>query len=169
MHLLRWQWYHLRMAHTPIFSWEGREYQFEEKTADWYWALGIVSTAVAIVCILFGNVLLALVVIAASAALAIAASKPGRIHKFDFYEESLSIDGKHYFFDNMLHFSVLEYADPSLPPSLSVKTRHFLSPHLLIPIIGPSPFEIYDYMSARVDEGRHDESPMDRLVEMFRL
>ena len=157
------------MNRTPIFSWEGREYQFEEKSADWYWALGIIATAGAIACILFGNFLLALVIVMAAIALALAAAKAPRTHRFGIFDEGIAIDNNYYPFENMLHFSVLEYADETLPPSLSIKTRSFLAPHLLIPIVGHDPVDIYEYMLLHLEDGRHDESPIDRVVELFRL
>lgn len=157
------------MARTPIFEWEGRAYQFEEKTSDWYWSLGIIATAGAIASVLFGNFLLALVIVAAAVAIALTAAKSPRMHRFQIFEDGIAIDTAFYPFENMLHFSVLEYADETLPPSLSIKTKHLLSPHILIPIIGHNPLEIYEYMSIHLEDGRHEESPFDRVVELFRL
>lgn len=157
------------MARTPIFEWEGREYRFEEKGSDWYWSLGIVATAAAIACILFGNVLLAFVIVAAAGAIAISAAKGPSMHRFALWDDGISIDDHLYVFDDMLHFSVLEYVDETLPPSLSVKTKRFLAPHLLIPIIGHDPLEIYEYVSLHLPEGSHEHSVMDRVVELFRL
>lgn len=158
-----------RMAREPIFAWEGREYRFEEKSSDWYWALGIITTAGVIACILFSNILLALVILAAAVTFGIAAAKPSSIHRFAIYHEGVTIDDTLYPFDRMLHFSVLEYADETLPPSLSIKTKQFLSPHLLIPIIGYDPVEIYHFIAEYVPEGNHEESALDRVVELFRL
>lgn len=157
------------MARAPLFSWEGREYRFEDKSADWYWALGIIATASVIAAILFGNVLLALVISAAAVSLGIAAAKPTRVHRFAIYDEGVAIDNDLYPFENMLHFSVLEYIDETLPPSLSIKTKSFLAPHLLIPIVNQDPLEIYEFISYHLPEGRHEESVMDRLVELFRV
>jgi hypothetical protein len=157
------------MRRAPLFEWEGREYRFEEKSADWYWALGIVATAAAIACVLFGNILLALVITAGAAAIAVTAAKHARVHRFAIYEDGVTIDDNLYPFESMLHFSVLEYADETLPPSLSIKTKHFLAPHLLIPIVGHDPVEVYEYISHHLPEGRHDESVIDHLVELFRL
>ena len=157
------------MRRGPLFEWEGREYRFEEKGADWYWALGIIATAGAIASILFGNILLALVIVAASAAIAIAAAKRSHVHRFAIHENGITIDENLYPFESMLHFSVLEYVDETLPPSLSIKTKSFLAPHLLIPIVGHDPVEVYEYVSLHLPEGRHDESVIDRVVELFRL
>lgn len=157
------------MARQAIFEWEGREYRFEEKGTDWYWALGIIATAAAIAAILFGNVLLALLIIAASSSVALVAAKGSRMHRFAIYDDGLAIDQNLYQFKDMMHFSVLEYVDPTLPPSLSIKTKHFLSPHLLVPIVDHDPMTIYTYISQHLPEGRHDESLFDHLVELFRL
>lgn len=157
------------MARAPLFAWEGHEYRFEDKSADWYWALGIIGTAGVIASVLFGNALLALVIAAGAISLAIAAARPTRVHRFAIYEDGVAIDNDLYPFENMLHFSVLEYADETLPPSLSIKTKTFLAPHLLIPIVDHDPVDIYDFVSLHVEEGRHDESVMDRLVELFRV
>ncbi|MGB4076830.1 MAG: hypothetical protein WBK28_03970 [Minisyncoccia bacterium] len=157
------------MAQTPLFEWEGREYRFEEKGADWYWSLGIIATAAAIACILFGNVLLAFVIVAAATSIAIAAAKGPSMHRFAVWDEGISVDNQLYLFEDMLHFSILEYIDETLPPSLSIKTRKFLAPHLLIPIVGHDPVTIYEYVSLHLPEGQHEHSIMDRLVELFRL
>lgn len=157
------------MAHTPLFAWEGREYRFEDKSSDWYWALGIIATAGIIASILFGNVILALVIAAAAVAIALTAAKGPQVHRFAIYERGIAIDNAFYPYENMLHFSVLEYVDETLPPSLSIKTKSFLSPHLLIPIVNHDPLEIYNYISHHLPEGSHEDSAMDRIVSLFRI
>ena len=108
------------MPRPPIFEWEGKEYEFREKSADWYWALGIIAAAAAIASLLFGNVLLAILIIVAAAALAITAAKRTHVHRFAVTEQGLLIGERLYPFDTMLHFSVLEYPDHDLPPALSI-------------------------------------------------
>lgn len=157
------------MNSSPVFEWEGREYRFEEKSTDWYWALGIIATAAAIASVLFGNVLLALVIGSAAAAIALTAQKSPRIHRFAIHEEGITIDENLYPYGAMLHFSVLEYADETLPPSLSIKTRRFLASHLLIPIVGHDPVDVYEYLSIHLPEGNHHESVFDRLIDLFKL
>jgi hypothetical protein len=157
------------MPRAVIFEWEGTDYAFEEKGADWYWALGIIATAAIIASVLFGNILLALVILAASISIGLIAARQPRIHRFTITDDGVAIDDTLYFFKDILSFSILEYIDPKLPPSLSLKTRHILAPHLLIPIVGYDPIEIYEYVAIHVDEGRHEESVFDRVVDFFRI
>ena len=157
------------MARPPIFEWHGKEYASEEKTADWYWAIGIAAVAIMIACVLFNNVLLALVVLAGTVTTFLQVAKRPRIHRFTITERGVGIDTHFFAFEDMLHFSVLEYLDETLPPALSIKTKHLLAPHLLIPIVGYEPLDVYDYIAAHLPEGKHDESIMDRIVDMMQL
>ncbi len=157
------------MPRTVFFEWEGSEYIFEQKGADWYWALGIIAVAGMVASVLFGNVILALLIAAAAGTLALSTAKHARNHVFRITDQGVMIDENVYEYEHILSFSVLEYIDPTLPPALSLKTRRFLAPHLLIPIVGPDPLEIYDFFAEHIEEGKHDESVVDRIIEMFRL
>ncbi len=157
------------MAQEPIFEWHGKEYASEEKSADWYWAIGIAAVGLIVVSILINNLLLGLLIAVAAVVLSLQAAKRPRIHRFTITERGVGIDTHFYEFSDMLHFSVLEYLDETLPPALSIKTKHLLAPHLLIPIVGYEPLDVYDYVAAHLPEGKHDESAIDRIIEMMRL
>jgi len=157
------------MARDVFFEWDALGYVFDEKSSDWYWALGIIAIASSIASILFGNVILALVIIAASGTLALSTLKRPRVHRFRVTGEGVMIDENLYTYDSILSFSVLEYIDPAVPAALSIRTHHLLAPHLLIPIVGHDPVEIYDFFAEHIEEGRHDESPVERIIEMLRL
>lgn len=154
---------------APLYEWYGKEYVFEEKGADWYWALGIIALAAIVACILFNNILLALVVLAAASALALLAAKHPRTHHFMIFDTGIGIDTSLYLYQDMVDFSVLEYLDETLPPSLSIKTSRILAPHILIPIVDHDPLEIYEYISQHLPEGMHENSLMDRFISLLRL
>ena len=157
------------MAREALFRWQGREYAFEERGPDWYWALGIVSAAAAVTCILFANYLLALVILVGAATVGLQAAKHRRTHTFTIFEEGLAIDDNLYLFEDMRDFGILEYLDPAQPPALSIKTNHILSPHLLVPIHDYDPIDIYEYISQHLPEGNHEETLLDRIVAFLRF
>jgi len=157
------------MARAVFFEWDAEGYVFEEKSSDWYWALGIIAVASAIASILFGNVILALLIIAASVTLALSTITRPRVHHFSITDEGVMVDENLYDYDSIVSFSVLEYIDPNLPPALSIRTHKLLAPHLIIPIKDHDPVEIYEFFAEHVEEGRHDESVIDRIIEMLRL
>ena len=157
------------MARTPLFQWEGREYAFEERGPDWYWALGIVSAAAALTSVLFGNYLLALVIVAGAVTVGLQAAKHRKTHIFSVFDDGIAIDDNLYLYEDMRDFAILEFIDPTQPPALSIKTNHVLSPHLMIPIHDHDPLDVYEYISRHLPEGEHHETLLDRLVAMLRF
>lgn len=157
------------MARRPLFEWYGTEYAFEERGSDWYWALGIISAATILTAILFGNVLLALVILVGAATVGLQAAKIRREHHFAVYEDGIAIDDDLYLYDDMRDFAILEYLDETLPPALSIKTNHILSPHLLIPINDHDPVDVYEYISQHLPEGMHEETLIERITALLRF
>lgn len=157
------------MARAVFFEWEADGYLFDEKSPDWFWSLGIVAVASALASALFGNVILALLILAASGSLALSVMRRPTPHVFRITDEGIMVDAAVYPYESIVNFSVLEYLDPQRPPALSLKTHKILAPHLLLPIVGPDPLEIYEFLADHIEEGRHDESMIDRVIEALRL
>lgn len=153
--------YYFYMPREIIAEWEGREYDHNPKSADWYWALGIIAVAGTIASILFGNYLLATLIVIAAVALALHAAKEPPIHRFRLIERGLVIGEELHTFERMLSFSVLEDMEGELPPMLSIKTESWLSPHLVVPLAGVDADAVYAYFLERVDEGEHKHSFTD--------
>jgi hypothetical protein len=145
-------------------EWEGREYDHSPKSADWYWALGIVAVAGTLASILFGNYLLAILIIIAAAALALHAAKVPPVHRFRLVDTGLAIGDELHPFERMLSFSVLEDVEGALPPLLSIKTESWLSPHLVIPLEGVDADAVYSYFLRHVDENEHTHSFTDLVA-----
>jgi hypothetical protein len=151
------------MSSSAIFEWEGREYDPNPKSADWYWALGIIAVAGAIASILFGNYLLAILIVIATVTIALHGAKHPPVHRFRVVERGLVIGEELYSFDNMISFSVLEDIEGELP-LLSIKNESWLSPHLMIPLEGVDADAVYGHFLHHVDESRHDHTFADLLA-----
>ena len=152
------------MPYNAILEWEGREYDHNPKSADWYWALGIIAVAGTIASVLFGNYLLAVLIVIAAAACALHASKQPPLHRFRLVEHGIVIGDDLYHFERMLSFSVLEDVKGELAPMLSIKTESWLSPHLIIPLDGVDVDVVYTYFLQHVDEGEHKHTFVDLVA-----
>lgn len=144
-----------------IAEWQGREFEHSPKSADWYWALGIITVAGAIASILFGNYLLAVLILIAATAIALHAAKEPPIHTFKLVEKGLVIDTDLHSFDRMISFSVFEDISGELPPLLSIKSDSWHSPHIVIPLKDIDVDLLYAYFLERVDEHEHHPSLID--------
>ena len=152
------------MAKTTLLEWEGREYDHTPKSADWYWVLGILATAGAVASVLFGNYLLAFLIIAAAATIALHAAKQPPLHHFTLVEKGLVIGNEEHLFEHMVSFSVLEDIEGKLPPMLSIKNEKWMSPHLIIPLEGVDVDVVYAYFLQHVDESEHTHTFADLVA-----
>lgn len=147
-----------------IVEWEGREYDHSPKSADWYWALGIVAVAAALASVLFSNYLLAVLIVIATVALALHAAKVPPLHRFRLVEQGLIIGDELHSFERMLSFSVFEDVEGVLPPLLSIKNENWLSPHIVIPLAGVDADVVYAYFLSHVDESEHKHTFVDLVA-----
>jgi hypothetical protein len=152
------------MASAAIFEWTGREYEHNPKSADWYWALGIIAAALALAAILFGNYLVAVLIIIASVSLALHSAKHPAMHRFRVVEEGLLIDEEMHPFKRMTSFCALEDIEGKYPPMLSIKTESWLSPHLVIPLEGVDMDGVYGHFLHNVDEEPHHHTAVDLVA-----
>ena len=148
-------------------EWEGKEYDHNPRSADWYWALGIVAVAGALAAGLFGNYLLALLIVIAAAALALHAAKQPTLHRFRLVEQGLMIGDELHPFERMISFCTLEDIEGELPPLLSIKTEDWLAPHLVIPLAGVDADMVYAHFLRHVDESEHPHTFADLVAAWF--
>ena len=152
------------MARDAIAEWEGRENDHNPKSADWYWALGIIAVAGGVASILFGNYLLAALIVIAAVALALHAAKEPPVHRFRLVEQGIVIGEELHPFERMISFTVLEDIEDEFPPMLSIKTESWLSPHLVIPLAGVNADAVYAYFLKHVDEDEHKHTFADLVA-----
>jgi hypothetical protein len=152
------------MLRNAILEWEGREYDHNPKSADWYWALGIIAVAGTIAAILFGNYLVAVLVAIATTSLALHAAKQPPLHRFRLVEQGIVIGEELHPFKRMTSFSVLEDIEGILPPMISIKTESWMSPHLIIPLEGVDVDVVYAYFLHHVDEDAHHHAFVDLVA-----
>jgi len=152
------------MPRDAFIEWEGREYDHSPKSADWYWALGIISVAGIVALILFGEYLLACLVAIAAAAIALHAAKQPPIHKFRLVEQGLVIGDELHPFENMSSFSFFDDVEDELPPMISIKNESWLSPHLVISLEGVDADAVYAHFVQNVDEGEHRHTLADLVA-----
>ena len=152
------------MPRPPLLEWEGKEYDREPKSADWYVALGIIAAAGTIALILFGEYLLAVLVVVAATVIAIHTAKHPPTHRFQLVENGIRIGEEFHPFDKMISFSILEDIEGELPPLLSVKNETWLSPHLVIPLEGVDADQVYLHFLKNVDEQEHRHAFSDLVA-----
>ncbi|HEY4512730.1 MAG TPA: hypothetical protein VJH63_03700 [Candidatus Paceibacterota bacterium] len=112
--------------------WSGYEFEYKEKTADWFWAVGIIIVSVAVVCFIYDNVLFGIFIILAGAILLFTANKEPRLMDYELNEKGLLMNNTMYPHTGFRSFWVAEYK--YAPPRLILKTEKLVNPVIVITI-----------------------------------
>ncbi len=144
--------------------WSGYEYEFREKSPDWYWALGIVALAAAITAAIAGNALLAALIIVAAFTMALFATKRPTHTEFVLNDRGLVIGVKLYPYETLESYWIY---GPEEKEELIVKSQKPLMPLILIPLEGVSATEVEKRLSLKLTKEEHVEPLSHRVMEFF--
>lgn len=144
----------------PLLTWAAAEHVHKEHGADWYWTVGVVSVGIAIIAIIFGNLLLALFVIIGGISLALHSLKKPPLVQFSILERGVQIDTQFYAYSNLESFWILE---STLPNKLFIKSKKLFMPLLTIPLEGVPSDTVREILIHALEEEELHE-PISEIV-----
>ena len=144
--------------------WSAYEHEHIERSIDWFWALGIVAISVAIISILFSNLLFAILIIVATFTIGLLARTPPELIEFEISHRGIRVDDRIYRYNDIISFWV---EDEEGPPLLLVDTTKFMSPNLIIPIENIDPHLVRTFLLAHVKETHMKEPVSHKILEFF--
>ncbi len=150
------------MATEPLVSWSAPEHLYVEKRQDWYWAVGIVTLALAAVAFIFGNVITGIFIIVAAVALVLHASRPPKIVSYEINDRGIMADNVLYPFLTLESFWI---PHDEFPPKLIVKSRKLFMPYIVIYIDEVDPENVREIMLTYIAETEHRESILKHILE----
>lgn len=144
--------------------WEAPEHNHIEKTADWYWVLGILAVAGSVTSIIFGNVLFGIVILLAGMTMFITGNRKPRVIPFEVSPRGVRIDSDLYPFATLESYYIDE--EDYLGPQLLVKSKKLFVPLLLLPIPEEYIDDIESIIAPRLLE-EHLEEPLAHKIMEF--
>lgn len=151
-------------THRQPLTWRGHEYVHTEKTADWYWALGLIAVAGAVASLLFNNVLFAILILFGAFVLALFASRKPKEVEFSLTQRGIRINAVLYPYQSLESFAIDELT-PTHVPKLIIESKQTFSPTLIIPLEHVSADHIHDYLLDFLPEDEHIEPLSHRIME----
>ena len=143
------------------FSWSTPEYDHHPKTADWYWALGIIALSFATIAVLLDNFLFAVLIILSAMTLCLFAVKEPRIINCQINEHGVVIDDTLYPFSTLTSFG-FEYDGH---PKLILKSHKLLTPLLIVGISEDILGEARTLLKKRIFEADLEEPLSYKIME----
>lgn len=151
------------MEHTLI-AWEAPEHHHTEKNSDWYWILGIVAVAGAVLAILFNNILFAFFILIGAFTAALHAERSPKIVRMGISQRGVIVEDKLYPFSSLESFWI---EDHEHHPEIIIKSAHFFMPFIILPIKDSDPDHIHSIMAQFLPEVEHHETALHKLMEHF--
>ena len=130
------------MATEALISWNAPAHIHTEKKPDWYWTVGIITLALAVVAVLFDQIITGIFIVVAATTLVLLSSKPPRILACEINDRGIMVDD-------------------TLYPFLSLES--FWIPHDEF----PDPEQVREILLSYIAETEHHESFLKKILEAF--
>ena len=119
------------MARAFRLEWEAHEYEHKERSQDWFWAVGIITFAVAITAVILGNPIFAILVIVGAFSLALFINRPPETVRVAVDEKGVTRGKVRYPYATLDSYWIdLEHPHPKI----ILKSKKLLMPLIIVPL-----------------------------------
>lgn len=153
--------------HSYQVSWFAPEHEHREHSADWYWAVSIVSVSLAIAFIIVGNILLSVIIILGISTLLFHAKHPPRTIEYKLSKKGVSAGDRLYPWETLESFWILEGKNDvrfHRDPKILLTSKKAFMPHIVIPLTDFIIDEVRESLSHMLHEVPQNEPLPERLM-----
>jgi hypothetical protein len=146
-------------------EWDAHEYEHKERSQDWFWAVGIVTVAIAVATVIFGNVIFGLFILTAVFSLALFINRPPETVHIAVSEKGVTKDKIHYPYSTLRSFWIdIEHSHPKI----FLKSEKVFMPLIIIPLSQEiDPEQLHDILSQFLEEEYHSLPLVERIIEFL--
>jgi len=140
------------------------EYYHRHKSADWYWAVGIIAVSAAATAVILNNVLFAILIIVGTFSLMMYAGRKPREHEVEISDAGITVDKYRYSYTNLVSFWIEHFENPRL----LIKTNRVVMPHIIIPVDTlneEEKDELRGFLSTKIPEEEQTEPFLEQIME----
>lgn len=154
------------MAFIPEISWRTLEHHHNhDKSQDWYWTLGIITVALVILLMYFGDYLFGVVVLLGAFTMILYSQKEHEEISVSLGTRGVLIDETLFPYKTLESFWVEDEIEGEVN-HLILKSKKTIMPHVIIPLADDlDPDLITEYLLQYLDEEELEESLAHRLME----
>ena len=142
-------------------SWQTFEYLHTEKTADWYWIVGIVTISIAIIAIILNNIIFAILIIISTFTLSLFASRRPDIIDVEIDSGKVKLGRVQYTYKDMDSFWV---ETREFHPKILFKTKKIFSPYVVVYIQDHDPEDVREILLKYLPEEEHHEPLFEKIL-----
>lgn len=146
-------------------TWEAPEHYHNDKKADWYWALGILTVTAAFAAIFLDNPLFGILIIVGGAVMALLASREPAIIPFAVTTRGIRVNNTLYPYSTLDSYCI--DTENTIDPLLIVKSEQFFMPLIIIPLPEEYIDEVESIIEPRLSQEHLEEPFANKLLEFL--
>lgn len=154
------------MAKKEPVEWITIEHAYYEKSNDWFWIVGIIGITAALLAIILGNLLFAVLIVIAAATVIIRGGKIPNLILIKLGPSGVRIGEKLYPYQSFKSFSIDEEDEL---PILTLVPKGFAITQLRFPIEEVDLETVRDYLLDHLDESYHEHSFAESIAHYLGL
>lgn len=152
---------------NDILVWTAREHEPSDRDRSWYVALAITAVSLALVSMLLNNFFFSILIVVAALTLALHAQGEPPFTEFKITRRGIGVGQHLHLYEECIAFWV---EDQNVdPPLLLVDTTQWLSPNLVIPLVGIDPTTVRSVLAQKMEERPMKEPLAHKILESFGL
>lgn len=144
-------------------SWHALEYKKREKTADWYWAVGIIAISIAVISIFMHNILFAILIIIAVSTLVMFAVREPKIIHIELSDKGVRLDKQLYPYVSLEAFWV--DASEEKEERIILKSKKTVMPLIIVPIEEYNHEDVRSFLLGKLTEKEMHEPLSQKVME----
>ncbi len=144
-------------------EWGAPEYEHKERSADWFWAMGIIVTAIAITLIIFGNIILAILILISVFSLTLFLNHEPEIIDVSVTEKGITRENIFYPYSTLQSFWIDEEHSH---PKILLKSKKFFMPLIVVPLGDKTDVDkLHSNLSKFLEEEYHELPWVEKFLE----
>ncbi len=153
---------------NETIEWRALEFEPHDKSSDWYWILGIAVVVGALISIVFGNVLFALLIVVGGFIVGVYASKHPDLLECVVDRRGVHVDNISYLYRDIDTFWIDESRREKVKLLMTLKNR--LALQVAIPLSEELDLDhLHEYLSAYIHEEEQAESIAEQIMEWLKI
>ena len=146
-------------------EWDAHEYEHKERGSDWFWAVGIIVVAIAIVSVIFGNIIFSILILVGAFSLSLFANRPPTTLHIVVDEFGIARGRIRYPYSTLVSF----WIDTDHPhKKIILRSERLLMPLIIVPLGDEVDIDsLHDNLSQFLQEEFHSLPFVERMLEYF--
>ncbi|MBI2482303.1 MAG: hypothetical protein HYV76_01960 [Candidatus Vogelbacteria bacterium] len=151
---------------AAAFEWQAYEYDYYDKTSDWFWLIGAGGLIGVVLAIFFVNYLLAIILLLSTGMLLFYGGREPELVEISIDGKGIRVRHELYLYKRLKSFWILEREDG---PQLIVHSERLLIPHISIPLGEAPSTEIRAYLKRFLTEIEYTPTFTDHFTDWLRV